>query len=49
MEITYTTFELGQIAFKQNLPIESNPFQEGTNDWNEWNVGYLVTKAAEVA
>jgi len=45
----YTPFELGEIAHNQNLPIESNPFQEGTHDWNEWNVGYLVARAAEVA
>jgi len=50
----YTPFELGEIAYQQGFPIETNPFKkiEGkprptyNPDYHQWELGYLVAKAA---
>ena len=52
MEIKYTAFELGQIAFKQNFPMSTNPFKKiermpmptYNGDHHQWELGYLAAK-----
>jgi|GEM_PF-5843948 len=35
----YAVYMLGSRDDQPNVPDESNPYQEGTEDWAQWNVG----------
>jgi hypothetical protein len=44
----YTPFELREIAYRDSCGIgclKRNPFKQNTPEWNEWNLGWLVTRS----
>lgn len=46
MEKQQTPFDIGYRSNIQGIPIDKNPYQYGTESWQQWNNGWLLYEKA---